>query len=97
MISDDDIEYTLSANMNSVDEGSSITYTLTADSTSSSNKTFTYQVEGDDISGSVNEASSNDYSTSSSQTFTIQAGSSSSSFSVTAKNDTLNEPLGDLR
>ena len=70
--------------MNSVDEGSSITYTLTADSAPSSNKTFAYQVNGDNIGGSVNEASSNDYSTSSPQTFTIQAGSSSSSFSVTA-------------
>ena len=61
---DDDISYSLSSDVTSINEGNSVTFQVTGNSTASSDKTFTYQVDGN-ANGSTSAASSSDFSPSS--------------------------------
>ena len=88
--------YTLSASANTVAEGGSITYTVTASSAPSSDVTLTYSVVGNDLDGAATAAGSSDL-VSLSGTVTIASGSTSATFDVTANTDESNEGLEGIK
>ena len=88
--------YTLSASANTVAEGGSITYTVTASSAPSSDVTLTYSVVGNDLDGAATAAGSSDL-VSLSGTVTIAAGATSATFDVTANTDEVNEGLEGIK
>ena len=88
--------YTLSADANSVAEGGTLTYTVTANAAVSADTTFTYNVAGDDNGGTVDKASSGD-TDSLSGTVTITEGSTSATFTVSASADNTAEGLEGIK
>ena len=95
-ISSGAISYSLSAGGTSVAEGGSITYTITASSAPTSDVTFTYNVVGDDNGATVDKATSADL-VSLSGTVTLSAGSTSTTFDVTANTDEASEGLEGIK
>ncbi|MDA8851923.1 S8 family serine peptidase [Hyphomicrobiales bacterium] len=94
---DYDISYSLSSDVTTIKEGGTVTFKVTADSALSSDKTFTYELEGDTNNNTLDAASSSDFSSSSSKTFVINAGTTSSTFSVTLNKDTISESQEGLK
>ena len=90
------IGYSLSASGSSVAEGSSLTYTVTASTSSDSDVTLTYNVIGDNNNGKVEKATGVDLD-SLSGTVTINAGSTSATFTITPTADALNEGLEGIK
>jgi hypothetical protein len=88
--------YTLSADANSVAEGGTLTYTVTANAAVSADTTFTYNVAGDDNGATVDKAQSGD-TDSLSGTVTIASGSTSATFTVTATADNAAEGLEGIK
>ena len=95
-ISSGAISYSLSAGGTSVAEGGSITYTITASSAPTSDVTFTYNVVGDDNGATVDKATSADL-VALSGTVTLSAGSTSTTFDVTANTDEASEGLEGIK
>ena len=88
--------YTLSASANTVAEGGSITYTVTASSAPTSDVTLTYSVVGNDLGGAATSATADDI-VSLSGSVTIASGSTSTTFSITPNTDESNEGLEGIK
>ena len=88
--------YTLSADVNSVAEGGTITYTITANAAVSADTTFTYNVAGDTNGGTVDKAGSSD-TDSLSDSVTMASGSSSVTFTVSASSDNTAEGMEGIK
>jgi Ca2+-binding RTX toxin-like protein len=88
--------YTLSADTNSVAEGGSITYTITANAAVSSDTTFTYNVAGDDNGATVDKATAGD-TDSLSGSVTMASGSSTATFAIAASADSTAEGLEGIK
>ena len=95
-ISSASVGYTLSAGANSVAEGESLTYTVTASSAPSSDVTLSYNVTGDDKGSTVDKAGADDVA-SLSGTVTLAAGETSVTFTIDADSDTANEGLEGIK
>jgi len=90
------VSYSLSASSSNVAEGGSLTYTVTASAAADTATTLTYNVIGDDNSGSVDKATGSDLD-SLSGTVTIAAGETSGTFSISPTADDLNEGLEGIK
>jgi Ca2+-binding RTX toxin-like protein len=90
------VSYSLSASSTNVAEGGSLTYTVTASAAADTATTLTYNVIGDDNSGSVDKATGSDLD-SLSGTVTIAAGETSGTFSISPTADDLNEGLEGIK
>jgi len=88
--------YSLSADTNSVAEGSTITYTITANSAATADTTFTYNVAGDTNGGTVDKAGAGD-TDSLSGTVTLASGATTATFTVKATGDTTAEGLEGIK
>jgi Ca2+-binding RTX toxin-like protein len=78
--------YSVSKSSSSVDEGSSVTFTITSNTAVSSDTSFSWTVIGDTNGGTVDKAGSSDIDILSG-TATISSGSSSTTFVVTPTTD----------
>jgi len=78
--------FTVSKSASSVDEGSSVTFTITAGSAVSADTAFSWTVIGDNNGGTVDKAGTSDIDVLSG-TATIAAGASSTTFVVTPTTD----------
>ena len=88
--------YTLSADVNSVAEGGTITYTITANAAVSADTSFTYNVAGDTNGDTVNKAGSTD-TDSLSGSVTMASGSSTVTFTVSAAADNSAEGMEGIK
>ena len=88
--------YALSADVNSVAEGGTITYTITANAAVSSDTSFTYNVAGDTNGATVNKAGSAD-TDSLSGSVTMTSGSSTVTFTVSAAADNSAEGMEGIK
>ena len=82
--------YTLTKSATSVDEGSSVTFTITASSAVTADTQFSWTVIGSDNGGTVDKATSADLSAQSG-TATIASGGTSTTFTVSALTDSAAE------
>jgi Ca2+-binding RTX toxin-like protein len=80
----------------SVDEGSSVTFTITASSAVASDTSFSWTVIGDNNGTTVDKASTTDVDVLSGSA-TIAAGSSSTTFNVTATSDAIVEGVEGIK
>ena len=87
------INYSLSANVTSVDEGSKVSFTITGDKTSDTEQTFSYSIEGDSNGETVDKALSSDITSSLTGTVKIPSGSTSVTFDINIASDSLNEGI----
>jgi len=87
------INYSLSANATSVDEGSKVSFTITGDKTSETEQTFSYSIEGDSNGETVDKALSSDITSSLTGTVKIPSGSTSVTFDINIASDSLNEGI----
>ena len=87
------INYSLSANATSVDEGSKVSFTITGDKTSETEQTFNYSIEGDSNGETVDKALSSDITSSLTGTVKIPSGSTSVTFDINIASDSLNEGI----
>ena len=88
--------YALSADTNSVAEGGTITYTITANAAVSSDTTFTYNVAGDTNGATVDKATSGD-TDSLSGNVVMASGSSTVTFAIAASADSVAEGLEGIK
>ena len=88
--------YALSADTNSVAEGGSITYTITANAAVSSDTTFTYNVAGDTNGATVDKATAGD-TDSLSGNVVMASGSSTATFTIAATSDSTAEGLEGIK
>ncbi len=87
------INYSLSANATSVDEGSKVSFTITVDKTSETEQTFSYSIEGDSNGETVDKALSSDIISSLTGTVKIPSSSTSVTFDINIASDSLNEGI----
>ena len=88
--------FTVSKSGSSVDEGSSITYTITASSAVSADTSFSWTVIGDSNGATVDKAGASDIDVLSG-TATIAAGGTSTTFDVTASSDSVVEGIEGIK
>jgi hypothetical protein len=88
--------FTVSKTGSSVDEGSAVTFTITASSAVSADTSFSWTVIGDSNGATVDKAATSDIDVLSG-TATIAAGATSTTFDVTAANDSLVEGIEGIK
>ncbi|MDC0070710.1 calcium-binding protein [Rhodobiaceae bacterium] len=88
--------FTVTKSASSVDEGSSVTFTITASSAVASDTNFSWTVIGDNNGTTVDKASTTDVDVLSGSA-TIAAGSSSTTFNVTATSDAIVEGVEGIK
>ena len=88
--------FTVTKSASSVDEGSSVTFTITASSPVSSDTNFSWTVIGDNNGTTVDKAATTDVDVLSGSA-TIAAGASSTTFNVTATSDAIVEGVEGIK
>ena len=87
-----EIKYSLTISSSSVIEGDEFFYTIQASQAPTSNENLSFQIEGDSIDNAVDTASSTDFETTQGNII-FESGRSSKKFSITIKEDKINEGL----
>ena len=88
--------FTVSKDLTSVDEGGSVTFTITASSAVSADTSFSWSVIGDNNGNTIDKAGTADVDVLSGSE-TIAAGSTSTTFSVTAASDAVVEGIEGIK